>query len=387
MRRYRVLFVTSWYPNHTNPMAGVFVREHATAVRQSDEVCVLHSAGYLPSTSSRLWSVEQEGDRELTQGIATFRVRHPRGRIPHTSFALQAAAHWKAIDSIRRRGFTPDLLHAHVYTAGALAVIYGRAHGIPVIVTEHNSAFPRRLLTRRQRRIAQLAFRGAQWVLPVSHALQKGIEGYGFHPRCVVIPNTVDVELFAPPNESSVSGLDSRRVRRLLFVGSLIEVKGVPYLLDALALVNRQRCDWHLDIVGDGAMRSLYVQQTRALGLEEQVTFHGYQPKTVVADLMQSASCFVLASVWENLPCVLIEATASGLPIIAAQVGGIPEIVDSHSGVLVPSKSAPRMAEAILGFLAAPDRYDRMAIARAAQRFSYANVGAAIHEVYAKCLP
>ena len=91
-----------------------------------------------------------------------------------------------------------------------------------------------------------------------------------------------------------------------------------------------QRDDLCLDILGDGPRKEEYMKLSAELGLSDRVFFHGYQSKNVVANYMRQAQLFVLPSLWENLPCVLIEAIASGLPILSTQAGGIPEIVDEE---------------------------------------------------------
>lgn len=84
-RRLKVLFITSWYPTKENPVAGVFVREHAKAVRLYDDVVVPHSAGR-KSHIRGLWQMEQETDQDLTEAIPTYRLGHRRSPIPRTTF-------------------------------------------------------------------------------------------------------------------------------------------------------------------------------------------------------------------------------------------------------------------------------------------------------------
>src|SRR5205823_1406500 len=99
--------------------------------------------------------------------------------------------------------------------------------------------------------------------------------------------------------------------------------KGWEHLLEAVALLERERDDFRLEIVGDGPRRGEYEAIRRRLGLEDRVLFSGWKTKDEVASLMRAADVFVLASRYDSNPCALIEALASGLPVVATAVGGI----------------------------------------------------------------
>jgi glycosyltransferase involved in cell wall biosynthesis len=262
------------------------------------------------------------------------------------------------------------------------AVLLGKRHRLPVVITEHFSAFPRRLLSRQKLLKARWAFGQADLVLPVSAALQRSIEQYGIHARFRCLPNVVDTGLFTPPP----APCPPHDPIRILFVGSLILLKGVGFLLDALAQVQRQRQDWCLDLVGDGQDRATFERQAAELGLAPQVTFHGWKTKTEVAGFMRQADLFVLPSLWDNMPCVVVEAMASGLPIVASDVGGIPEMVDAPViGALAPPGDTGALAAMLLARLGTRPT-DRHLIAARAQRFSMAVVGQSLHDIYEEVL-
>ena len=170
--------------------------------------------------------------------------------------------------------------------------------------------------------------------------------------------------------------------RRLLFVGGLTPVKGVPDLLAALAILNQRRRDWRLDVVGDGPQRGEYAALAAHLGLIDQVSFHGFQPKSVVAAFMRQANFLLLPSLWENAPCVIIEAMASGLPVIASHVGGIPETVTEEVGILTPPNDPALLAAALAKALQQPDRFDPRRLVSMAERYAPAVVGREIDAVY-----
>ncbi|GIT89246.1 glycosyltransferase family 4 protein [Roseobacter sp. OBYS 0001] len=126
--------------------------------------------------------------------------------------------------------------------------------------------------------------------------------------------------------------------KRVIFVGRLDAVKGVPLLLDAAAALRARHPDARITIVGDGPHREQLEAQVARLGLGEMVKFLGYRSQDAVADLLAEADMLVLPSFAEGVPVVLMEAMAARLPVIASQVAGVGELVeDGVSGHVIPA--------------------------------------------------
>jgi len=375
VKQLKVLFIAGWYPSKKNPVAGVFVKEHAKAVSLYNDVVVLCSEGIDRSVRG-LYEIQDN----VEDGLRTLRLRYRKSPIPKTSYFIYLWGMFAAFRKLSREGWRPDVIHAHVYSAGVPAVLLGKHYGLPVVITEHFSGFPRGLVRGFEKLKAKFAFEKASLVCPVSKDLQKHIENCGIRAYFHVVPNVVDMSLFSPGCDP-----DERRGdrKRILLVALLDPKKGVPYLLEALARLREKRDDFVLDIVGDGPNRAEYEQLSHRLGLEDVVYFHGLKTKQEVADFMRRCDFFVLPSEWENLPCVLIEAMASGLPIIATRVGGIPEMINDNVGLLVPPRNANALTEAIDCMLDHYQDYSPAMIVRYAnERFSYETVGKRLDEIY-----
>lgn len=364
----KVLFVTVAYPKADAPVAGIFVREHARAAALHADVAVLHlDRGGMPGAVD-------VPDEEFP----TVRVGYRRSPRP-LSVAAHLAGAFTGLRRLRRGGFEPDVLHAHFFLAGFPAVLLGRLYRKPVVVTEHWSVFlpedPLELGTAL-RWAARVTFRNADAVLPASHALARALEPFRADGICRVVPNVVDTALFAPTSSRTESGSAG-----LLTVGLLYPAKGLDVLLRAVALLAGGGRDVRLDVVGDGPQRSEMAELVRDLGIEEIVTLHGFQPKAKVAQMMREADLFVLASRFDNNPCVVLEALASGLPVVATRVGGIPELVDESGGLLADPNDPVGLAQQLEAALIRS--FDRPAIARAARaRFGPEAVGAQLAEIY-----
>jgi glycosyltransferase involved in cell wall biosynthesis len=379
-----VLFFTSWYPTPAHTYAGVFVREHAKAARDAGhQVVVLHLGGPHPEGHGGLWTMQDELDPSLSEGIETHHVFHRKFPVRGASYPLYV---WSAILAYRRLcddGFRPDVFHAHVYAAGLPAAVIGSRAGIPVVLTEHLSGFPRRTLGRVELRKARYAYKRTARALPVSHYLQEAIKSYGIEAPFEVVPNVVDTSLFVPPDvERGEEGVE----RRLLFVGNLesAELKGFPTLLAALVRLFERRNDWRLDVIGDGPERARYETAAADLGLRGQVTFHGSQPKWLVAEMMGAADLLVAPSRIETFGAVIAEALVSGLPVVSTRVGGIPELIDDcNNGTLVSPDDPVALANALYDTLEDLCAFDRAAIAAAARdRYSLEVVGNRLTEIY-----
>jgi len=265
-------------------------------------------------------------------------------------------------------------------------ILMGWLYRIPVVVTEHSSAFALRTLTRIGVLEARFAMRRAKMVMPVSNALREHIEAYRIRGRFAVVPNAVDTTAFYP-GEGTAEPPRPGGQRRLLTVALLTPVKGIPLLLQALRVLRERVPGVELDIVGDGPNRSEYQRLSASLGLSHFVHFWGLRTKDEVAVFMRRADVFVLASVTENLPCAVLEAMCCGLPIVATRVGGLPEVVTADRGRLVISRRPDDLAGAMQEVLRSRTAYSRPEIAGyARQTFSYEAVGRRLDNIYRSVL-
>ena len=380
MDRLKVLVVTNWYPTTQHPARAVWVRELAKAAAIYDDVRVLHCAGPAPNLAAS-WRIEQETDEGLREGISVYRVWYRPPRLQRISYLIYLRSMLQAFRQVIQGGFRPDIIHVHVYDAGGPAVLFGRLNHIPVVVSEHFSSFLRRSLGRLDIFKAWLAFRGANLVLPVSHALQRAIEDYGIRARFQVIPNAADTMLFSPPptrNDAST--------KRLLFVGELTQARGVSYLLRALSYLRQTQDDWQLDIVGDGEAKPEYERLAGDLKLCDKVAFHGLKTKAEVAEFMRRAGLLVLSSLYETFSAPAIEALATGIPVLATRCGGPEEFITRDVGLLVPPADEGSLYKGLEYMLNNLHSYSSQKISQyAAERFSPQVIGGKLHTVY-QCL-
>ncbi len=367
--RRRVLVVPKWYPWPDRPVFGAFCREHARALATRHDVVVLASLA-----TERPGFAAFRLEDSVEDGIRTLRIRYRRPFLRPAAMGFQLLGMLAARRRLRREGWRPDVVHAHVFEAAPPALILGRLDRAPVAITEHYTGFQRGLVTGYDRTLAKRSFERADLVAPVSEELAGHLRALAPRATFEVVPNVVDVEAFAPAGERPARS-------RLLNVAALAEKKGHRHLLAALA----ELPDATLEIVGDGELRAELERLARDVGVADRVAFLGERPKEEVAELMRAADLFVLPSLAENLPVVLIEAQASGLPAVASDVGGVSELVDEAAGALVPAADPAALAAAIRATLARD--FDSAALAdRARARYGYDAIAALWTAIYERLL-
>ena len=369
--RLRVLVVPKWYPWPERPFFGLFCREHARALARRHEVVVLASLA-TPSPDFAAWRLT-EG---VENGIRTLRVRYRRPFLRPAAMGFQLGGMLAALWHLRREGFRPDVVHAHVYQAAPPALVLGRLSRAAVVVTEHYTGFARGLVSGYDLTLARRSFEAADLVAPVSRELAERLRAVAPRARIVPVPNVVDTDTFHPPPAPRPRDGPAR----LLNVATLSEKKGHRHLLEALTMLDG---DERLDIVGEGELHDELEHLIAGLGLEGRVRLLGPRPKEEVAALMREADLFVLPSLNENLPVVLIEAQASGLPAVATRVGGVPELAVHGTGELVEPANPRALAEAIERALSGRSQLDRGALAEAAaSRYGYDAIAARWTAIY-----
>jgi glycosyltransferase involved in cell wall biosynthesis len=369
----RALITPDWYPWPDQPLFGVFCREQAQAVARRVDVAVLTWRVDPELRVPFRLEVADEG------GLTTLRVRVAHARVPKTSLGIKIIASVAALAKLRRRGWAPDVVHAHEYGAVPVALALGALARAPVVVSEHYSGFALDTLPEREQRRARWAFERSRLVCPVSRNLAGHLQALAPRAKIEPVPNVVDTDVFAPNGTSHDAAPP-----RLITVGALVEIKGHRNLVTALARLRTAGRSMRLDVVGDGPLRAELEKLAADVGVADLIVFHGVKDKAAVAAALRQADVFVLPSLWENLPCALLEAMSAGLPVVATRVGGVPEVVDSWQGILVEAGSPEALAKGLRKMAETVATYDRDRLrASAVAGFGYDAIGRRWADVYA----
>lgn len=335
-------------------------------------------------------------DREIlrvTAGSAQEQVILPcRGRLdPDTARRLR-----EFLDSRR-----VDLIHSHKYKATFYALLArhwpgagtSRGRRIPLVTTYHNWLYDTWAL-RVYAAIDQRLARFCDAAVAVSAPIESTLKRYVAPARLWRVGNGVDVERFCPPladeRQALRSALGWEGKRLLGFVGRLVPDKGISHLLQALSdLPKDADPPWHLALIGDGPERGAIEAQVRARGLQARVSLLGN--RSDVARLYPALDLFVLPSLVEAFPMVVVEAMACAVPVLATAVGDVAAIVeDGKTGKVVAPADAVALREALSALLLAdPERLRAMGAAareRAVGLFSARQMALNYAKIYASVL-
>lgn len=299
----------------------------------------------------------------------------------------------------------PDVVHAHYWMSGYAALQAAQPLGIPVVMTFHalgvvkrrhqgaRDTSPRERLAVEERLVREADRIVATCSDEVFELLRLG----GDRRRISVVPCGVDLTSFTAhgPVDTRTPGR-----ARLVYVGRLVERKGIGNAISALAgLVNNGGPDTELVVAGGPAAADVdtdpEVRRLRALArkahVEDRVHFRGRVGRAELPALLRSAEAVVCVPWYEPFGIVPLEAMACGVPVVAAAVGGlIDTVVDGQTGVHVPPRRPDLVAGVLGALLADPVRagaYGAAGAARARGRYSWARVAATTLATYQHLLP
>ena len=248
-----------------------------------------------------------------------------------------------------------DLVHAHwSIPQGFTGLLLREVFGIPCVISLHGSDIYG-LGSPLVRSLNAKVILGAKVCTANSYATAKIARDLSGREDIQIIPMGVDMEVFrqATGGEALHCGL-GREGKTILYAGRLIEWKGVEYLIRALPEVIGKHPEAKLVVVGSGPYKRDLVSVTETLNLQDKVTFLNAVSQEELVRYYSIADVFVLPSIvndegeTEGLGVVLLEAMASGVPVIGTDVGGIPDIIrDQETGLLVQQKSPGDLAEKI----------------------------------------
>lgn len=304
-------------------------------------------------------------------------VPDPRRRLVLSAGQLVAgvrAGRWA-----RQRGAA--LLHGHGLARMLLFFVASRAARLPLVVTLHNLVAP---LPAGQRRAASTLLGGAARVIAVSEAVARSARQAGLvaESRLRVVPNGVEIARF----RATPARRDGTGKAVALCVARLSPEKGVDLLVEAMALAGA--AELFLRVAGDGPEEARLRERIRASGLCGRVELLGRRDD--IPDLLASADLYCQPSRDEGLGMAALEAMASGLPVVATRVGGLPEVVqEGRTGLLVPSEDPAALAAALTALAADLSMARRMGAAgraRVEAQFTAEAMRQATARVYAEAL-
>lgn len=341
--------------------------------------------------------------------VETLAARHPALRLEviHSHVGRQLFSDFKNVfehtvsPRPERRNFLLETYELSGRMADVLrtmpdAVIYSQAMDVwkhiaeftPRLIVNPHGLEPYQAMTVRQKLIGipyklihDHIFRHARFVVSLGGRLTTILRRHVPEParRIVVIPNGV-----ACPPIAKAPGSDDDRRCRVLFVSRLVYNKGVPDLIAAFRiLAARGFTDrFSLTLVGDGPLRQQYAPST----IPANVQFVGGVDDTRLDQLYRASDLFILPTLFEGMPTVVLEAMGRGLPVLVTDVGATTELVDASNGAIIPKRDPAGIAYALERFIALPKAVraamGQRSAAKVAERFTWDRVAEQHVEIF-----
>ena len=397
-----ILHLLSWFPRPDDPTLGNFCVRMIDALPEDCHSVILSVCDGKDMTKS--FEVKEIPGAHHTH--VQIYIRPPKVNAVRKLKMLLMYQY--GLKYIKKHFFEPDLIHLHVtYPIGQVALLWKKLFGYKYVLTEHWTIYQPQnkdvLVGKLKKKIVKIA-NNAEVIMPVSLDLQRCMEGHGVHNRFQVIYNLVNTDMFKlrePPCIDSILPTNLRRndmqgstendmngvkaKKQMLHISTLRdEAKNFSGILRTIERLRQQRNDFELHVIHDYDTPE-FKAFVKEHNLSDCVIFHGKKTSQEVAQAYQNADFFVLFSNFENLPCVIVEAFASGVPVLSTAVGGIAEILSPERGILIPQGDEDALLQGMIQMLDHSSEYNRQAIRDyAIKTFAARNIGQQIFEEYKK---
>jgi glycosyltransferase involved in cell wall biosynthesis len=366
----RTLLFSTLYPSSVRPSHGIFVETRLRHLLASGEVetRVVAPVPWFPFKHKRFGEYARHAAVPRHEERNGIQIEHPRYLLlpkvgMNSAPPTLARAGLKAAKRLIAAGYDFDLIDAHyVYPDGVAATLIGKALNKPVVITARGTDINLIPQYEKPRRMILQAAEDCAAMITVCAALKDALVDLGAKAdKITVLRNGVDLELFRPEDRDQARKKFGVSGFVLASVGNLIPTKGHQHVIEALKALP----DAELLIAGRGPHESEFRILAERMGVAARVKFLGVLPQAELRLLYSAADALVLASVREGWPNVLLEAMACGTPVIASDVGGVPEIVANPvAGALMSACDAEGIAEALVKLRAQlPERSDTRAYA------------------------
>ncbi|MFM2120672.1 MAG: hypothetical protein RL722_2140 [Pseudomonadota bacterium] len=356
--RPHILVLTSLFRTPRERVRAPFTSEFLAALQEFAEVeliCPIPWAPDIAAVRARPdWARYVGFDRDtVVDGVPVHYVRYPM--LPKVSGVIQPWLEAQAALPVARRLHARrpvDLVNGRfVYPDGVAAAKVARALGAPLMLTALGTDINVYASQRFKQGQVRAALKQAAHVSAVSPALADRMIELGADPaRVSAAVNGIDLDRFRPDGASLLRerlGLP-REARVLVCLARLSVEKGLPVLVESVGQLQAAgRLDFHTVLIGGGPERAALEAQVQQLGLAGRVHFAGEVAHAEVPQWLRGADVFCLPSYREGTPNVVIEALATGIPVVSTAVGGTPLLLNERNGLLVPVGDAPALAQAL----------------------------------------
>jgi glycosyltransferase involved in cell wall biosynthesis len=362
----KVAVITSWLnriPHNVADTTGIFVKEQVKALQNLGIEAAILYPDLMPHRDLPFFSPKRRLDTE--GGIPTFRIQ--QFHLPKWSPVFLKSYIKKSVtlyDDYFSMYGKPDVIHAHNYWAGFVALAIKEKYGIPYVFTEHDIVFSEGKFRPWLTPLLKKMLREAAAVTVVGRGLQVALTPY-CTKEILIVPNIINTQVFAPKIVESFE-IEPPSVKPCQFVsvGTLGLYKGYDLLISAFAdfLKDTSPVNACLTIIGGGGERKNLENQAIQLGVNQYITFKGVLPTTGIVQAFNQSNVFVSSSRFETFGVAMAEAMAMGLPILATPTDGAKAILTTETGILTADISVVAITEGLKKMYLERQKFDAQKI-------------------------
>jgi glycosyltransferase involved in cell wall biosynthesis len=375
-----ILVLPSWYPNKLSVLDGDFnerLVKATSSYKFQIVVCV--------STKRNYKEKIKEYDLFIEKNVITYKAYYPFSKWFIVNVFLMIRLYLKIFKEIFKKYGLPQIVHTYVFLpAGIISLYLKYRYGLKTVLTEHWSFFNKRRSDNinkdpfYKKWVYKKILNSFNRIILVSKDLEESVSQWTPNIKKYIFPNVVDTTIFN--REDSVFNKD--RVFTFVHVSNMTFNKNVISIINCFKNVVEKGYTSKLILVG-GVTESINSHLMELGFLKGNVECLGEIAYAEVAEVMKKSNAFVLFSYYENMPCVLLESLCCSLPIIASNVGGIPEVVNTENGILIESGNSKQLEDAMIFMINNPDKFDKQSISsKAINTYGYNEIGNKINNVY-----
>ena len=389
----KIIVYTSLFPNHLNPDFGIFIKNRMFNFAKLDgcEIVVVAPVPYCPPWKflGKWYEFSKIKKIEMMQGVTLY---HPRYLlVPKISMIIHGLSMFlSSINTFKKikKEFSFDLIDAHyVYPDGFAGMLLSRYFDIPLVVSARGTDINQFSNFRIIKAMICKTLKNSQYIISVCNALKDVMLELGADSSKVkVISNGIDTSLFYPqPRKNARNSLSLDCNKKIIFsAGGLIERKGHHIAIDAISEIVKTIPDVHFYIAGKGEYLRFLEEKISEKRLDDYVTLLGHVPNAELKHWYSAADVFCLASSREGWANVIMESMACGIPVVATNVWGAPEIItDPDVGILV-ERNPEAISTALIDAL--NREWDREKIINHVNKRSWTVVANEVKDVFSKVI-
>ena len=333
--KLHVLFLCGWYPSKVLPTNGDFIERHALAVSLRHKVTVIHIITDKNILSD--FEIVSTKKDQITTHIAYLKKTN--------NLIIKSVLFLKAFLNLLQKVKAFDIVHLNeVYPFGVFSLYLKWFKNKPYIISEHFTGYHHpqaKELTFSHKLISKIITKNASFVCPVSNNLKDAMLALNLKGNYFRIPNVVNTNLFFPIKNKNA-------VFTITHISNMLNShKNIEGFLNVVKKLENKLANFKVQLIGENAVKYKVFAEKINIDLHK-IEFINQVPHKEVVTILQKSDLFILFSNYENLPCVILESFACGIPVISTNVGGINEFFPEEFGYLIPLKDENALQERIL---------------------------------------